>query len=97
MAQSIISSEGQVLMHRRKIKATHMERTIFGESSGSSLNNVVDTGKVGRVGALNGLEHAQPLLKYHTATQNEDLHVAAWPLVYPYGKWWLYSMSKEGA
>ncbi|CCX30972.1 Similar to Aliphatic nitrilase; acc. no. Q02068 [Pyronema omphalodes CBS 100304] len=96
MAQSIISSEGKVLMHRRKIKPTHMERTIFGESSGSSLNNVVDTGKAGRVGALNCWEHAQPLLKYHTATQNEDLHVAAWPPVYPHGAGEPYSMSKEG-
>lgn len=51
IAQSFISSDGEIKMSRRKIKPTHMERTIFGESSGSGLKNVVES-EVGRVGAL---------------------------------------------
>ena len=29
-------------------------------------------------------EHTQPLLKYHTASQNEHIHVAAWPPLFDY-------------
>lgn len=52
IAQAIIDSDGKLLMKRRKIKATHMERTIFGDASGNSLLNVVPTGIGKRVGAL---------------------------------------------
>lgn len=51
ISQSIISSDGEIKMSRRKIKPTHMERTIYGEGSGNALQNVVET-NVGRVGAL---------------------------------------------
>jgi len=43
ISQSIIGSDGEIRMLRRKIKATHMERTIFGDASGDCLRNVVDT------------------------------------------------------
>lgn len=77
MAQMIIDSDGSVLNHRRKVKPTHAERTLFGEGDGSDLS-VVDT-KVGRVGALQCFEHLQPLSKYAMYAQNEQIHVAAWP------------------
>lgn len=79
LAQCIISATGEILMKRRKLKPTHMERTVYGDSDGSSLNNVVDVEGVGRVGGLNCWEHMQPLLKYHTNSQHEEIHVAAWP------------------
>ena len=97
IAQAIIDSDGKLLMHRRKLKPTHMERTIFGDASGNSLLNVVDT-KIGkRVGSLACWEHCQPLLKYHTATQREDIHVAGWPPLSPHAGPELWSMSKEGS
>lgn len=84
-------------MSRRKLKPTHMERTIFGEGSGGSLNNVVQVEGVGRVGALACWEHTQALLKYHTCVQREDVHIAAWPPVYEHrGGMGLWSMSREG-
>ncbi|RKL25603.1 Arylacetonitrilase [Fusarium oxysporum] len=64
ISQAIIDSDGKLLALRRKIKATHMERTIFGDASGDALTSVVDT-RVGRVGALSCWEHIQPLLKYY--------------------------------
>jgi predicted amidohydrolase len=75
-----------------------MERTIFGDSSGDSLHNVVDVPEIGKVGALACWEHMQPLLKYHTHSQREEIHVAAWPALDPYvenggGNW---GMSREG-
>ncbi|OOF91711.1 hypothetical protein ASPCADRAFT_518500 [Aspergillus carbonarius ITEM 5010] len=99
IAQAIIGCDGQILTLRKKIKATHMERTIFGESFGDCLNSVVDT-SAGRVGALSCWEHIQPLLKYHTYSQREQIHVAAWPPLFDDDrKDCLFSMSraaKEG-
>jgi len=97
IAQAIIGSDGEVRMKRRKMKPTHMERTIFGDASGSSLANVVNLQNIGRVGALACWEHTQPLLKYHTCTQNEEIHVAAWPPLYLHtGGPGLWSMSSQG-
>ncbi|KAL4811314.1 carbon-nitrogen hydrolase [Aspergillus unguis] len=96
IAQTIINSDGKVLAARKKIKATHMERTVFGDSRGDCLDSVADTG-VGRVGALSCWEHIQPLLKYHTYSLREQIHVGAWPPVAKYsddGN--LFSLSQEG-
>ncbi|KAL4933831.1 carbon-nitrogen hydrolase family protein [Aspergillus undulatus] len=100
IAQAIISAEGEILTTRKKLKPTHMERTIFGDSGGDCLNSVVDTKTdIGRVGALSCWEHLQPLLKYHTYAQRERIHVAAWPPIYPFSEedGNLFSISKEGA
>lgn len=97
IAQAIIDSDGKILMNRRKLKATHMERTIFGDASGKSLINVAATGSGARIGTLACWEHAQPLLKYNTMTQREDIHCAAWPpIVSHQGGPDLWSLSKEG-
>jgi aliphatic nitrilase len=77
IGQAIIDVDGEVLAARRKLKPTHVERTVFGESDGSGLR-VVDT-PVGRVGALSCWEHLQPLSKYVMYAQHEQVHVAAWP------------------
>jgi nitrilase len=97
IAQAIIDAQGAIKVLRRKLKATHMERTVFGDASGSCLNNVVELQDVGRVGALACWEHAQPLLKYHTYHQDESIHVAAWPPVHAHdGGPGLWSMSSQG-
>ncbi|KAL4155011.1 Carbon-nitrogen hydrolase [Phytophthora ramorum] len=99
MAQATISgATGDILMKRRKFKPTHVERTVFGDSSGSSLMNVVEL-PIGKVGALNCWEHIQPLLKYHTFLQREEIHVSSWPSLDPFeegdpGHW---GMSREGS
>ncbi|KAI4931437.1 hypothetical protein J4E85_004030 [Alternaria conjuncta] len=98
ISQAIINAEGSIEVLRRKLKATHMERTIFGDASGSTLQNVVELPDVGRVGTLACWEHTQPLLKYHTYHQRETIHVAAWPPLYEHdGGPGLYSMSKEAS
>ncbi|KIW19181.1 hypothetical protein PV08_03475 [Exophiala spinifera] len=96
IAQAIIDCDGKLLMTRRKFKPTHMERTIFGDASGNSLMNVVSTQAGKRVGSLACWEHTQPLLKYHTATQREDIHCAGWPPLSPHGGPELWSLSQEG-
>lgn len=77
ISQTVIAADGGVLLHRRKLKPTHVERTLFGEGDGSDLA-VVDTG-LGRLGALNCAEHLQPLSKYAMYAQGEQLHIAGWP------------------
>ncbi|WP_395640377.1 carbon-nitrogen hydrolase family protein [Pseudolysinimonas sp.] len=77
MAQAIIGADGELLLHRRKLKPTHVERTLFGESDGSGLA-VVDS-PLGRLGALNCWEHMQPLVKFAMYAQHEQIHVAGWP------------------
>jgi aliphatic nitrilase len=77
MGQAVISSEGRLLGTRRKLKPTHVERSVFGEGDGSDLA-VHDT-PLGTVGALCCWEHLQPLSKYAMYSMGEQIHVAAWP------------------
>lgn len=77
IAQWHFDEEGVVINRRRKLKPTHVERTVYGEGDGSDLN-VVDT-SLGRIGQLACWEHLQPLSKYAMYAQNEQVHVAAWP------------------
>lgn len=77
MGQWIIDAEGRTVARRRKLKPTHVERTVFGEGDGSDLG-VHDTA-LGRIGALCCWEHLQPLSKYAMYAQDEQVHIAAWP------------------
>jgi aliphatic nitrilase len=77
MGQWIIDAEGRTVAQRRKLKPTHVERTVFGEGDGSDLS--VYPTALGRIGALCCWEHLQPLSKYAMYAQNEQVHIAAWP------------------
>ncbi|RYP04288.1 hypothetical protein DL764_004551 [Monosporascus ibericus] len=88
IAQAIISPQGELALHRRKVKPTHMERTIFGDGSGRDLANVTEINfgaEIGRlkVGALACWEHTQPLLKYHSISQGGVIHISMWPPIDP--------------
>lgn len=98
IAQCTIDASGNIIMKRRKFKPTHQERTVYGDAGGSSLNNVNHIEGVGRVGALSCWEHIQPLLKYHTISLREQIHVAAWPPLHPHTEdnQGLYSMTADG-
>ena len=77
MAQALFDDKGNVVQTRRKLKPTHVERTVFGEGDGSHLA-VMET-EIGNIGSLCCWEHLQPLTKYAMYSQNEQIHVAAWP------------------
>jgi nitrilase len=99
IAQALIDEKGEIQMKRRKMKPTHMERTIFGDASGTCLASVVQLPESGpRVGSLSCWEHIQPLLKVYTFSQNEQIHIAAWPPLDPFieGSPGFWSMSLEG-
>ncbi|MCW2793436.1 MAG: putative nitrilase [Nocardioides sp.] len=77
MTQLIIGPDGSLVSRRRKLKPTHVERSVFGEGDGSDIT-VYDM-PMARVGALNCWEHFQPLTKFAMYSQHEQVHVAAWP------------------
>jgi nitrilase len=77
IAQWLIGNDGETIAKRRKLKPTHVERTVFGEGDGSDL--AVHDLDIGRLGALCCWEHIQPLTKYAMYSQNEQVHVGAWP------------------
>ncbi|MEM6583136.1 MAG: carbon-nitrogen hydrolase family protein [Pseudomonadota bacterium] len=77
ISQFLFDDEGNLIKGRRKLKPTHMERTVFGEGDGSDLE-VIET-DLGRIGQLNCWEHMQPLTKYAMYSMHEQLHIAAWP------------------
>src|SRR5687768_7991943 len=77
IAQALIDDQGNTVQTRRKLKPTHVERTVFGEGDGSDLA-VADTA-IGNIGSLSCWEHLQPLSKYAMYAQNEQIHCGAWP------------------
>lgn len=98
IAQALIDDTGKLRMNRRKMKPTHMERTIFGDASGDCLSDIVDVAGLGKVGALSCWEHIQPLLKFHQFSQGEQIHVAAWPALHDFeeGTPGFWSMTTQG-
>ncbi len=77
LGQSLIAPDGSIIAHRRKLKPTHVERTVYGEGDGSDIK--VHSTPLGRLGALCCWEHLQPLVKYAMFAQHEQIHIAAWP------------------
>ena len=77
IAQFFIDTDGTLLDVRRKLKPTHVERTVFGDGHGNNLS-IYET-ELGRIGGLCCWEHLQPLSKYAMYAQNEQVHIGAWP------------------
>lgn len=77
LGQTVIAPDGSVMHSRRKLKPTHVERSVFGEGDGSDLS--VHETDLGRVGALCCWEHVQPLTKYAMFSMHEQVHIASWP------------------
>jgi aliphatic nitrilase len=72
-----IGGDGSLRGRHRKLKPTHVERSVWGEGDGSDLF-VLDT-PIGKLGGLNCWEHLQPLSKYAMYAGGEQIHIAAWP------------------
>lgn len=75
-----------IVLHRRKIKPTHVERAIWGDGQGESLQSVVPSTAMPsvKVGGLNCWEHTQTLLRYYEYEQDVDVHVSSWPPLWPH-------------
>ncbi|KAF2722294.1 carbon-nitrogen hydrolase [Polychaeton citri CBS 116435] len=78
----LISDEGKILNHHRKIVPTFYEKLIWSPGDGSALK-VVDTERLGKVGSLICGENSNPLARSALVAQGEMLHVTTWPPVWP--------------
>lgn len=70
----VIGTEGETLLHHRKLVPTNPERTVWGPGDGGGLR-VVDT-PVGRVGVLICWENYMPLARAALYAQGLDLYLA---------------------
>jgi nitrilase len=77
MSQAFIGPDGALIGNRRKLKPTHVERSVYGEGDGSDL--IVFDLPFGKLGALCCWELYQTLTKYAMYSQHEQIHVASWP------------------
>jgi len=76
-SQALIDDRGEIVMSRRKLKPTHMERTVWGEGPVTDIK-VAET-PLGRVGGLCCWENIQPLNRQGMYQLGEQIHVACWP------------------
>lgn len=73
----LISDEGKILAHHKKLMPTFFEKLIWSHGDGYGLE-VCDT-KIGRIGALICGENTNPLAKYSLIAQGEQIHISLWP------------------
>lgn len=76
----IISHNGELLNHHRKLMPTYTEKMLYGLGDGHGLN-AVDT-EAGRVGASICWEHWMPLTRQALHDSGEHIHIALWPKVH---------------
>ncbi|MEQ9591807.1 MAG: carbon-nitrogen hydrolase family protein [Cyclobacteriaceae bacterium] len=76
----LISKEGELLNHHRKLMPTFTEKMLYGLGDGHGLK-AVDT-DIGRVGASICWEHWMPLNRQALHDSGEQIHIALWPIVH---------------
>lgn len=99
IAQCIIDKTGEIVLKRRKLKPTHVERVMYGDGRPSDTKNVenltFNEAGARAVGGLNCWEHFQPLLTFNSACQHEEIHVGSWPVLSDSGPY--YSQQAAGS
>ena len=77
----LISSDGTILNHHRKLVPTFYEKLIWANGDGAGLR-VSDTA-IGRIGMLICGENTNPLARYSLIAQGEQIHISSYPPVWP--------------
>ena len=78
----LIGADGRLLNHHRKLVPTFYEKLTWNAGDAAGLR-VVDT-PIGRIGGLICGENGNPLSRYMLMAQNEELHAANYPPVWPF-------------
>lgn len=77
----IIDTNGDILVHHRKLVPTFFEKLTWSPGDGHSLR-VADT-SAGRISALICGENTNPLARYALMYQRQQIHISSWPCVWP--------------
>ncbi len=77
----LISDEGEILVHHRKLVPTFFEKLVWAPGDGAGLK-VAHT-RIGNIGGLICGENTNPLARYTLMTQKEQIHISSWPPVWP--------------
>lgn len=77
----IIGTDGEVLVHHRKLMPTFFEKLTWSPGDGYGLR-VAET-KFGRIGGLICGENTNPLARYSLMAQAEQIHISSWPAIWP--------------
>jgi predicted amidohydrolase len=77
----IIGSDGEVLVHHRKLMPTFFEKLTWAPGDGHGLR-VADTPS-GKIGALICGENTNPLARYALMAMGEKVHISTWPAIWP--------------
>lgn len=77
----IISAQGEVLVHHRKLMPTFFEKLTWAAGDGYGLR-VAETA-YGKIGNLICGENTNPLARYTLLAQGEQVHISTWPAVWP--------------
>ncbi|KAK5135766.1 hypothetical protein LTR08_004752 [Meristemomyces frigidus] len=78
----LISDQGEILNHHRKLMPTFYEKLVWSPGDGAGLK-VADTERCGKVGSLICGENTNPLARWSLMAQGEQLHISSWPPVWP--------------
>jgi predicted amidohydrolase len=77
----IIGTDGEILVHHRKLMPTFFEKLTWSPGDGHGLR-IADT-QFGKIGALICGENTNPLARYSLMAQGEQVHISTWPAVWP--------------
>jgi len=77
----MIGDDGTILNHHRKLVPTFYEKMVWASGDGHGLR-VSDT-RIGKIGVLICGENTNPLARYSLAAQGEQIHISAWPAIWP--------------
>lgn len=77
----LINTNGEILVHHRKLMPTFFEKLTWSPGDGYGLR-VADT-EFGKVGTLICGENTNPLARYAMMAQGEEVHISTWPAIWP--------------
>jgi aliphatic nitrilase len=77
----LISDDGSILLHHRKLVPTFFEKLAWNPGDGAGLR-IADT-RLGRLGALICGENTNPLARFALIAQGEQVHISSYPPVWP--------------
>ncbi|KAJ5574268.1 uncharacterized protein N7459_008695 [Penicillium hispanicum] len=83
MAQALVAPDGEILIHRHKLRPSAQERDLWTDGTVDQIYAV--STPIGRIGMLSCGEHTAPEVTFLMQAQTEDIHIGSWPLVPDFG------------